>query len=257
MELFRRAVESATSCLRIDWRNQKALFRRATAYEKLRQPQQALADLDTILKGDPSHAEARLAQTRLQKTMQTKPEDAAPSGSSTIVGTLSNDDARLATVGSGSTAWFEGLSPAERYKWFVDCYRLRLDDDFVNDSPVRGLYTPGAKRGAILEDWLVFSKLATDREILPLDWNWHTALDVAAGCLSKSLIKGAPCSSTGKHESMREMASLIYGDGNDLELTAEQVTKSLRSHDPHLFDDVGGSSAWHSLLRKLPEPETQ
>lgn len=40
-------------------------------------------------------------------------------------------------------AWALGLSPAQQAEWFVDCYRMRVDDDYVHGGgDLRGLYDP-------------------------------------------------------------------------------------------------------------------
>lgn len=55
-ELFRRALEAASSCLKLDDKNAKALYRRAQCHDRLKQYKEALADLDALqcLDGAPS-----------------------------------------------------------------------------------------------------------------------------------------------------------------------------------------------------------
>eukprot|EP00929_Paragymnodinium_shiwhaense_P007069 TRINITY_DN111029_c0_g1_i1.p1 TRINITY_DN111029_c0_g1~~TRINITY_DN111029_c0_g1_i1.p1 ORF type:complete len:682 (-),score=106.08 TRINITY_DN111029_c0_g1_i1:32-2077(-) len=239
LELYRRAVEAASACLNVDSQNQKALFRRAVGQEKLRLYSEALLDLEAILKQDASHAEASVAVVRIKKALQPLSEDVS--------------------VEEGSSSWCGDLKTKDRYELFVDCYRLRLEADCVGGPEARGIYAEDAKKGTILEDWTVFCKLAVSREILPKDWSWEAALNIAVERLAKPL--PATTASNSRDELrcrwMRAMAEVLYGKNMVAEIYREEIKRALRSHDPNLFDDVGGSVVWGQLLRRLPEPSPQ
>lgn len=84
-ELFRRAVEAATSCLTLDTGNAKALHRRSLAYEALRKHEEALADAEALKKlgGGALTAdtmEARLAVLRDKKAAVDKAKEEESSG---------------------------------------------------------------------------------------------------------------------------------------------------------------------------------
>ena len=57
--------------------------------------------------------------------------------------------------------WALGLSRAAAAEWLVDCYRMRVDDD-VFWAPVylHGLAAPDTSPAIVVNDFLVFAKLA-------------------------------------------------------------------------------------------------
>jgi len=264
LQLFRRALDSATECLQLDWRNQKALFRRASAYEKLKEYDKALGDLEHLLKSDPAHVEARKAVDRLQKLSRPPSEKSARSkGNISASIAASNFDAFAPSqdMVEGSTSWCEGLQLKDCHRCFVDCYRLRLDDDCggleVNVPSRRGLYAPSAKRGIILEDWLVFCRLATFRCLLPADWSWSVTLDLAAERLCVTL-GGDQLRFVAPRRLvwLRKSAQVVYASDGEVDRIRQEVKHGLQTVDPHLFDETGGSGIWRQLLRKLPEKAT-
>ena len=58
-------------------------------------------------------------------------------------------------------AWSVGLGPKKQREWLVDCYRMRLDDDYAVGGDVRGgsLYDQ-SEPDEIIQDFLVFCRLA-------------------------------------------------------------------------------------------------
>lgn len=235
LELYRRAIASASVCLKLDSTNQKALFRRALAYEHLGEAENALFDLDAILKSDPTHSQAKVAHTQL------------------IV-----RQAGAAADGAIST-WFRDLNIRERYEWFVDCYRLRLHDDCATKSSssiLRSLYVSDASRETVLEDWLVFCKLAAMCFALPKDWSWQASLEVASQplCSFWGADETDKIASVAKTQLMREVAHRIYGDSTRQHSVREAVTSKLQAVDHDLFEDLGGAAIWQRFLRRLPDP---
>lgn len=235
LEDYRRAIASASVCLKLDSTNQKALFRRAVAHEHLGEAEQALVDLDAILKIDPTHDQAKTAHTQL------------------IV-----RQAGAAADGAIST-WFLELNMRDRYEWFVDCYRLRLHEDCATESSsrdLRGLYIPDAKRDTVLEDWLVFCRLAAICNALPKDWSWQGCLEVASQplCSFWGADEADRNASASKLQLMREVANRIYEDTARHHSAQQAVTSRLRATDHSIFDDLGGAAIWHRFLRRLPDP---
>ena len=60
------------------------------------------------------------------------------------------------------TLWLGvGLGPKKQREWLVDCYRMRLDDDYAVGGDVRGgsLYDQ-SEPDEIIQDFLVFCRLA-------------------------------------------------------------------------------------------------
>ena len=48
-----------------------------------------------------------------------------------------------------------GLTAAQQAEWLVDCYRMRLDDDYVYSGDGGGIYNPEACAEGVVEDFLV------------------------------------------------------------------------------------------------------
>ncbi|PNG99355.1 hypothetical protein TSOC_014870, partial [Tetrabaena socialis] len=68
----------------------------------------------------------------------------------------------------GPAAWAAGLQPAQAAEWFVDCYRMRVDDDYAwGGCNLHGLYDMENGRDAIAPDFLVFCKLAVAHGVVP------------------------------------------------------------------------------------------
>jgi hypothetical protein len=59
-------------------------------------------------------------------------------------------------------AWAKGLKGSAAAEWLVDCYRMRVDDDFVwSGGMQRGLYHPNCTAGLLALDFFIFARLAT------------------------------------------------------------------------------------------------
>ncbi|CAE8686132.1 unnamed protein product [Polarella glacialis] len=275
LELFRRAGDSATSCLALEPGHIKALFRRATAYEWLRKFENALADLDEILTFDAENLEATVAHSRVKRRADVLAGqgDVAGDWGQAPLASLPNEEWGQTSEGCQESArvpqqtkvlnlpaCVEVLPLREQYEWLVDCYRLRLDDDHAAGAS-RGLYAPEARKGTILEDWLVFCKLLAARG-LAVQVDWCALLQVAGERLSASPRSGdeAFAHSGGEMKSPTEdtqhsMAQEIYGThGGLVEIVREEVKRGLRNVDPNLFDDFGGVSVWQNLLFSLCDP---
>ncbi len=55
--------------------------------------------------------------------------------------------------------WAQGLSSFQQYEWLIDCYRMRIDDDYaLGGGQLRGLYDPDSTDLEILCDFLKFCK---------------------------------------------------------------------------------------------------
>ena len=82
------------------------------------------------------------------------------------------------------SAWADGLGQKKQREWLVDCYRMRLDDEYALEGDVRGgsLYDQ-SEPDEIVQDFLVFCRLAKEKGVLPEGWNWSKFLDTAAELL--------------------------------------------------------------------------
>ena len=59
-----------------------------------------------------------------------------------------------------------------RYEWLVNCYQMRVDDDYAWGGNLRGLYDSSASgegpdRVDIARDFYVFCRMAKENGVLP------------------------------------------------------------------------------------------
>ena len=178
-----------------------------------------------------------------------------------------------------AAAWSRGLAEAAAYEWMVDCYRMRIDDDYSwGGGTLRGVYDPDNTLGSRVRDFLHFCKLAVARRALPPTWQWAAALRTASGLIPYAFEKSDAQEKYGGENvfkammggrSLRFTGEQIYGTGvqtdADDELS-EQMRESVRlatiEHDddddyspiilarnPEFFDDVGGLAPWEALCK--------
>ena len=89
------------------------------------------------------------------------------------------------------SGWAVGLDPKKQREWLVDCYRMRLDDDYAWGGDIRGgsLYDQSSP-DEIVQDFLVFCRLALEQGAIPEGWNWPkflaTAVDLLPYAFEKS-----------------------------------------------------------------------
>ena len=89
------------------------------------------------------------------------------------------------------SGWAVGLDPKKQREWLLDCYRMRLDDDYAWGGDVRGgsLYDQSSP-DEIVQDFLVFCRLALEQGVIPEGWNWSkflaTAVDLLPYAFEKS-----------------------------------------------------------------------
>ena len=52
-------------------------------------------------------------------------------------------------------SWDQGLSQPKKYEWLVDCYRMRVDDDYaMGGGNLRGLYNQPADKVSHSGEWV-------------------------------------------------------------------------------------------------------
>ena len=183
-------------------------------------------------------------------------------------------------------SWAVGLSGKHRHEWFVDSYRLRLDDDYVFGCNLHGLYAEQLSSAqTIVTDFLVFCKLAVKHDVIPSypEWCWGELVTVARDMLRYAFEKSDAREKYGGENvftgmlaglqggrSLRYTSSLVYGflhGGQDhqAKLILEETERTAKSefnrskattcggesYDGHFFDNVGGCGIWHSLVEQL------
>eukprot|EP00755_Sulcionema_specki_P014876 Sspe_Gene.9459::Locus_3174_Transcript_1_1_Confidence_1.000_Length_2223::g.9459::m.9459 len=174
--------------------------------------------------------------------------------------------------------WARGLSPVEQAEWFVDCYRMRVDDEYVYRGDHRPLYC--GPEPVILElvgDFLSFAKLAVRNKAVPSGWDWAMCLRVAKDLLPYAFEKSDAQEKYGTENvfhAVLNQVGLDSASGRSLRYTAEVITGSSVNGDiaglenemldhvyesldgewnppPSLVSDVGGVQPWTDLYNAL------
>lgn len=168
------------------------------------------------------------------------------------------------------------------YEWFVDCYRMRVDDDYAHGGGnTHGLYDIDGSGQDILQDFLIFCKMAVQHGVLPRGWDWSKLIAPAVKLLVYAFEKDDAQDKWGGENlfsamlggrSLRYTAEIVYGcscmaglDGSEeLYAVCDDVDKIWdafvlgRSTSPvgdnmaALFQDVGGVEVWKKMMQKLP-----
>ncbi|CAE8620993.1 unnamed protein product [Polarella glacialis] len=161
------------------------------------------------------------------------------------------------------SAWANGLSPSMQREWLVDCYRMRVDDDYAwGGGNLRGLYNVTAGGGgSVAQDFFLFCKLAVRKAVIPPNWDWAAFLVTAEDLLRYAFEKEDAQEKYGSENvfnaamggrSLRYTAEMVYGSScmameesdaaQELEDTIERSFNNER-----VFDDVGGVVAWRAV----------
>ena len=169
------------------------------------------------------------------------------------------------------SSWARGLqdTPDKMYEWFVDCYRLRLDDDYAwGGGYLHGLYDPDCTSYSVTEDFLIYAKLSALREVVPvLGWDWAHCLKVAVTLIPFAFEKSDAKEKYDEHianaafggRSLRLTAELIYGTSiseqdctfaNAVMDHFESKGKPFKNHKA-FFDNVGGVAIWKDFKARL------
>eukprot|EP00438_Fugacium_kawagutii_P006610 Skav212989 [mRNA] locus=scaffold423:216705:219544:- [translate_table: standard] len=217
-EAWQDAEAAATSALLMDARNLKARFRRAKA-------RQALGDIDGALKD-------------IQLLYSLEPKNAA------VKNFLLELCPDFWLKGAGPSAWASGLRQKFASEWLVDCYRMRIDEEYVwRGGDLRGLYAlhaSGGGRDMVEKDFLLFCKLAVKKGVIPAAWNWGDFLLTA-----KKLLRFAFQKSDAHEKYETEKVEM-----------EEMISKRWAAED--LFTEVGGRALWESTWHiRLAEPRSR
>jgi hypothetical protein len=222
LELWREAVQLASDALQDDAAHVKSRLRRAKAALALGQREAASEDLELIVRqGDAAQVKVAAGLLRPiqdeKKSERQAAERAEAARAAAMIrgaggyGRAEADGAAGSFGGAGGMggasvrgsggrggsagglaggavapdAWAHGLGKQARYEWFIDCYRMRLDDDYVlGDGNLHGLYGKSAGLDcSITGDFLGFCKLAVRHGVIPRDgaWRWEEMLQLAGG----------------------------------------------------------------------------
>lgn len=182
-----------------------------------------------------------------------------------------------------NSSWAEGLSTIdETHEWFIDCYRMRIDDDATwGGGNLHGLYDPDSTGASILLDFLIFCKLAMCNDAVPMHWNWLSCLEKCGNLLCFAFEKSDAKEKYGRENvflaamggrSLRFTASIIYGStieeqnesdthryistllesfGKSEYDSQDESLKAVILGNPQVFLNVGGTAVWLELLEDL------
>jgi hypothetical protein len=175
-----------------------------------------------------------------------------------------------------NSSWAKGLDRLAAAEWFIDCYRMRVDDEFAWNGKVRlgSLYDQDHTNKTIAADFLVFCHLAKFVGAIPVDnWDWVSCLDTFGHLLNYAFEKSDARDKYGRENvfsamcggrSLRATAEIIYGIGLYGQITDSTVAELKRldsligigsgfewNSKNNLFEQVGGFDVWNRLINKL------
>ncbi|KAJ3359448.1 hypothetical protein GGF32_009374 [Allomyces javanicus] len=170
-------------------------------------------------------------------------------------------------VGQPSTRWAEGLTPAKAAEWFVDCFRMRMDDDQAWCGAENHAIYFGSPLHTVRE-FLIFCNMAVDRGVFPSTIPWTKVLEQADDLLVYAFEKADAQEKYGSENvfaeltggrSLRATGVAIYAFGPNGEPASAEFKAAQRKYpdDNTLFDDatrfarVGGIDKWRALCASL------
>jgi len=164
------------------------------------------------------------------------------------------------------SSWSVGLTSSQQQEWLVDCYRLRVDDEYVWSGNIR----PGTLYGDcnvkdLVQDFLLFCRLAMEQKVIPPVWCWAEFLTVAGRLLPFAFEKSDAKEKYGSENvfhaamggrSLRYTGELIYGtactSGEDSELYSKLEEELLhKKRTPAMIKGMAGIKEWNILERKV------
>jgi len=157
---------------------------------------------------------------------------------------------------SHNSGWSKNLGK-KKYSWLVDCYRLRLDDDYVlGDCYLHGLYEDSSPLN-IAEDFIVFCALAAKGDVIPMLWDWNFFFEEAFKKLNFAYEKSDAQDDWGMLGPMmlRTTADTVYGGGPDDadDSISESIHDEMDTAGDEFFKDIGGVKNWASLVNWLEQ----
>ena len=169
---------------------------------------------------------------------------------------------------SDKASWWNRLRPEDRYEWLVNCYQMRVDDDYAWGGNLRGLYdcSGDPDRRDIARDFFVFCRFAKENGVLPKEgFEWRPLIKRAKKLLGFAFEKSDAKERWGGENvfsagpSLRRTAEHVYGvamAGED-----EQFREKVRAHEDDfdegmkrsagLLEPYGGKGLWAELLRDM------
>ena len=117
------------------------------------------------------------------------------------------------------SSWARGFSsPEKMYEWFVDCYRMKVDDYYAYGGELKSIYNPDASSDDVVGELIIFALLAKKNDVIPAGWDWDRFLDAALPLIPYAFEK-----SDAKEKYGSENVFEVAMGGRSLRFTAEMV----------------------------------
>lgn len=181
-------------------------------------------------------------------------------------------------------SWWKAIKAGDRYEWLVNCYQMRVDDDYAWGGNLRGLYDSSASgegpdRVDIARDFYVFCRMAKENGVLPREFKWRPFIEKAKKLLGFAFEKSDAKERWGGENvfsalmgqpSLRVTAEQVYGIAMGsygecdpsyeqfnlkVEVYEKEFNKGNRSRNEEVkkgtFEAYGGAKLWTELLRDM------
>jgi hypothetical protein len=160
--------------------------------------------------------------------------------------------------------WAIGLSKKEQAEWLIDCYRMRIDDIYVNTGDLLGHYNPNNSAKDIFIDFLLFNVLSEKRLAFPDEFDFKSYFSFAKKGLFFTFEKSDAQDKYGSENvfdvisggrSLRFTAELIYGrsvQDNEVSYDENKFANKLENlkdlfSDVLLYENIGGVDKWKDI----------
>lgn len=160
------------------------------------------------------------------------------------------------TEASQNSGWSKQLG-SKKYSWLADCYRLRLDDDYVwGGCYLHGLYEDQSPWN-VANDFIVFCVLAVKNCVIPVLWDWSFFFEEASKKLNFAYEKSDAKDDWGMLGPMmlRMTADLVYeaGPGDVDHEMCESIHDEVENGGGEFFDEIGGEHNWTRLVELVQD----
>ena len=157
---------------------------------------------------------------------------------------------------SQNSGWSKQLG-SKKYSWLADCYRLRLDDDYVwGGCYLHGLYEDQSPWN-VANDFIVFCVLAVKNCVIPVLWDWSFFFEEASKKLNFAYEKSDAKDDWGMLGPMmlRMTADLVYeaGPGDVDHEMCESIHDEVENGGGEFFDEIGGEHNWTRLIELVQD----
>ncbi len=171
--------------------------------------------------------------------------------------------------------WSSGLTGEKAAEWFVDCFRMRADDDQVwSGGECIGLYSSYSERNhwEPFRQFHLFCPLAKTNGVIPeKNWSWELVIEKAKLLLGYAFEKSDAQEKYGSENvfsslmggrSLRFTGEYVYSNavteqkkskqhGEELKLIPRNYGKGKIWQNSNLFESVGGVNLWKSFHEHL------